>query len=211
MVELQHQSGIDTVLDPFAFIKIYSSLLPHHLFQSCSGYPPPPGHNSYHLPIFNPLTPLHSIFAPTSPPQLAQARSDHPTGRRPHPTVSTTHLGLPPFLGGHKEFLMRSCNCHPSSSFPPFSVLNLRPGSCQPQELSLPRVPSSLYLPPFPARLPPSPLWLWPADQSPAVPEGFESCSSTPRTFCIYLDLPVFRAVSYCLLGFNLPKCWLKG
>ena len=36
----------------------------------------------------------------------------------------------------HKDFLVQSYYCRPLSSFSPFSVLNLRPGPCHPQDLS---------------------------------------------------------------------------
>ena len=43
--------------------------LPSHLFQPCSVslFPPPHGLISYFSPIFHPLTPILSLFAPASP------------------------------------------------------------------------------------------------------------------------------------------------
>ena len=41
VVEFQPRSGIATVVDSVAFIKVYYSLLPPHLFQISSGSPSP--------------------------------------------------------------------------------------------------------------------------------------------------------------------------
>ena len=91
MLEFQHRSYISIVLDSVTLIQLCSSILLIHLFTPWYGSPfPPPIPNSYCSPIFYPLTPLCSLFAPASPPQIALAQSNHPPGRRPHPPASAS-------------------------------------------------------------------------------------------------------------------------
>ena len=149
VVVFQPRTVIVPDLSSVANIATILALLPH-LFQPCSGYsfPPLPGTISYRSPIFHLLTPLLSLFAPASPPPISP-------GIR-----STVHLNGPPPVGLHrlsalpshdrrpKEFLARECDWLPLSDWPPFSVLNLRPGPCHPQGLSHMRDPLSICLTP---------------------------------------------------------------
>ena len=139
----------------YRFYKKYSSLLLPHLFQPCSGSPfPLPRPNSYHSPIIHHLTPLHSLFAPASPPQLAQARSDHPPGRRPHRRHPPLVCASLPCCSTTRSSSRNPVTAVPNPVAPPISVLNLRPGTCHSQGLSRLIIPPSLCLPPSPIRLP---------------------------------------------------------
>ena len=208
VMEFQPWSGIATVLDSATFIQLYYSLLPPHLFQPCSGSPspPPPGPNSYCSPIFHPSTPLISLFAPAYPPQLARCGATihlggAPTCWPPPPVCASLPCWRP-------QGVTRASLWLPSLVRLP-SLCRPRPA---PRSLSDPGV-----LPSEGGSLPPSaslrcphvcspPCWSQPATQSPAGPEGFALCSSVPRPLCICLSLPVFRAVSWCLLEFNFPS-----
>ena len=77
---------------------------------------------------------LHFLFPPTH-----QRVERPPTWKYPHLFDSTACLCLPPspLLVSHKEFLAKACDFRPSSGFPYFSILNLRPGTCQIQGLPL--------------------------------------------------------------------------
>ena len=160
-MKFQPWSGIATVLEYIAlynFIIASSHPICFSRVQDLRS-PPPPRPNSFRFPTFHPLTPFRYLFAPSSPPQLAWARSDHLPGRHPHLLASTVRLRFPPLIGGLKEFLTRACDCYPLSGCPPFAVFKLCPGPCQPQGFSRLRVPSSLcltlspvcLLPPLPA------------------------------------------------------------
>ena len=95
---------------------------------------------------------LHPLLPSKLPRRGATVHLDSPTTQ-----ASTNRMRFPPSTGGHKELLVRSCECCTSYGCPHFSVLDLHPGPCQPQGLSHPRVHYYLYLPLLTARLLTSP------------------------------------------------------
>ena len=134
VVVFQPQTGTTLYL---SYVAIFTTILDYSR----------PTYFNYVLDIsFSPqdLTPINPLYStcwrrfdlllhPLLPPQLARVRSDRPPGRRPHPSASAVRLTFSPYPGGHKKFLARACVYRSSSGFPPFAVLDLRLGPCQPQ------------------------------------------------------------------------------
>ena len=128
-------------------IKNYSSHLPPHLFWPFLDLFFPSQTWLLPLPVFHPLTPIRSLVASSSLPQLVQELSDRPPGRISHLTDYTACLCLSTLLVVHTEFLTWACDFRPSPGYPPFIALDLFPGPYRPHGFSLPRVPSYFCLP----------------------------------------------------------------
>ena len=180
----------------------YSSLLPPHLFQPCSGYPflPPPVPISYRPPIFHPSTPLlslslHLLLPPPSLPGVERPSTwTSPPAYRPPPLVLTS---LP--LWAAQGVPCVSLLLYYLFQFPPLC----RPWPA-PRSMSAPVVLTSkgpfLSLTVSITLMPaPPPVGL---DQQPStmpVPIGFRPAFFSCPLW-IRLSLPVFCAVSWCLL-----------